>query len=86
MTDEQHTIPGLLRAAAARFGDRARGDRRRRAPQLPSSCWTRSASTAAELVGLGLQPGERVALWAPNSWRWEVAGLAVTYAGGSLVH
>ncbi len=24
-------------------------------------------------------------MWAPNSWRWVVAGLAVTYAGGVLV-
>ena len=30
-------------------------------------------------------PGERAAVWAPNSIDWVVAGLAVTYAGGTLV-
>ena len=36
-------------------------------------------------LALGLHPGERVCVWAPNTWEWVVAGLAVTYAGGVLV-
>ena len=84
MTDEQQTIPGVLRAAAARFGDHPAvidGDVRLSHTELLDAV----RSTAADLIGLGLQAGERVAVWAPNSWRWEVAALAVTYAGGSLV-
>lgn len=83
MTDEQ-TIPGVLRAAAAAHGEHLAvidGETRLSYTELLDAV----RHTAAELIGLGLQPGERVAVWAPNSWRWEVAALAVTYAGGALV-
>jgi acyl-CoA synthetase (AMP-forming)/AMP-acid ligase II len=33
----------------------------------------------------GIEPGDRVAVWAPNSFRWIVAALGVTTAGGVLV-
>ncbi|KAJ1521383.1 hypothetical protein ONE63_003058 [Megalurothrips usitatus] len=36
---------------------------------------------AAGLAALGLQRGDRVAIWAGNSWRWVVAKLAVARAG-----
>ena len=41
--------------------------------------------TAAALGGLGIGPGDRVALWSPNTWHWVVACLAVHYAGAVLV-
>jgi acyl-CoA synthetase (AMP-forming)/AMP-acid ligase II len=41
--------------------------------------------TAAALVAGGLQPGDRVGLWAPNTWEWVVAALATFRAGGVLV-
>ena len=40
---------------------------------------------AAAMIDLGLQPGDRVAIWSPNTWHWVVASLAVHYAGGVLV-
>ncbi|KAE8738230.1 hypothetical protein FOCC_FOCC016303 [Frankliniella occidentalis] len=36
---------------------------------------------AAGLIRLGLQPGDRVALWGPNSWRWIVTKIALARAG-----
>jgi len=75
------TIPGALRAAAEQWPDRAAivdGDTSLSFRQLHR----RARDVAA---GLGLAKGDRVCLWAPNSWRWEVAALAVTYAGGVLV-
>ncbi|KAK3930498.1 Medium-chain acyl-CoA ligase ACSF2, mitochondrial [Frankliniella fusca] len=36
---------------------------------------------AAGLLRLGLQPGDRVALWGPNTWRWIVTKIAVARAG-----
>ena len=45
----------------------------------------RSQATAAAYAELGLGPGDRVVLWAPNSIDWAVAALAVSYAGGVLV-
>jgi acyl-CoA synthetase (AMP-forming)/AMP-acid ligase II len=41
--------------------------------------------TAAGYLALGLEPGDRVCIWAPNSTDWIVAGLAVSYVGGTLV-
>ncbi|MEX2293911.1 MAG: FadD3 family acyl-CoA ligase [Acidimicrobiales bacterium] len=39
----------------------------------------------AALVASGVETGDRVAIWAPNSWRWIVAVLGVFEAGASLV-
>lgn len=41
--------------------------------------------TAAAIAGSGVQPGDRVALWSPNTWHWVVGCLAVHYAGAVLV-
>jgi HIP---CoA ligase len=36
-------------------------------------------------IALGIEPGDRVALWAPNSADWIIAALGVLGAGGVLV-
>ncbi|MEL6981688.1 MAG: AMP-binding protein, partial [Actinomycetota bacterium] len=41
--------------------------------------------TARALVAAGVEPGDSVAVWAPNSWTWVVAGLGACRAGASLV-
>ncbi|MDR3664836.1 MAG: FadD3 family acyl-CoA ligase [Mycobacterium sp.] len=41
--------------------------------------------TAAAMVDLGVQAGDRVALWSPNTWHWVVACLAIHHAGAVLV-
>ncbi|GAC79051.1 Acyl-CoA synthetase (AMP-forming)/AMP-acid ligase II [Gordonia malaquae] len=40
---------------------------------------------AAGLIDLGVQHGERVAVWAPNSHHWPIAALGTHYAGAVLV-
>jgi len=40
---------------------------------------------AAAITGLGIAPGDRVAIWCPNTWHWVVACLAIHYAGAVLV-
>ncbi|MFZ4373313.1 MAG: 3-((3aS,4S,7aS)-7a-methyl-1,5-dioxo-octahydro-1H-inden-4-yl)propanoate--CoA ligase FadD3 [Mycobacterium sp.] len=40
---------------------------------------------AAAIAGLGVAPGDRVAIWSPNTWHWVVACLAIHYAGAVLV-
>ncbi len=41
--------------------------------------------TAAAIAGLGVRPGDRVAIWSPNTWHWVVGCLATHYAGAALV-
>ena len=41
--------------------------------------------TAAAIAGSGVTPGDRVALWSPNTWHWVVACLAIQYAGAVVV-
>jgi acyl-CoA synthetase (AMP-forming)/AMP-acid ligase II len=42
-------------------------------------------TTARALVALGIGHGDRVGIWAPNSWQWAVSALAITYIGAVLV-
>ena len=80
----EQTIPAVLRAAAARFGDHpayVEGDRTVTYTELLSLV----ERTAEVLIDCGACCDDRVVLWAPNSIDWAVAALAVTYAGGVLV-
>ena len=78
------TLPQLLRTAAQRFGDRpayvADGVELSYADLL-----TRVRRAAGGYLELGLQPGDAVCIWAPNSIDWAIHALATTYAGGVLV-
>jgi len=40
---------------------------------------------AAAMINMGLAAGDRVAIWAPNTWHWVVACLATHYAGAVVV-
>src|SRR5438876_7252718 len=74
----------MVRDAAQRFGDAdavVDGDRRVGFAELSDLV----AGAARALVALGLEPGDRAAVWAPNSLEWIVAALGVTTAGGVLV-
>jgi len=78
------TIPAVLRAAAATYGDAAayvEGD----TILTYAALLKRVRRTAAGYRELGLAPGDRVVVWAPNSVDWVVAALSVSYAGGTLV-
>jgi acyl-CoA synthetase (AMP-forming)/AMP-acid ligase II len=78
------TLPSLLRAAAEEFGERpayVEGD----TTLSYAGLLDRVRGVATAYVDGGLEPGDRVAIWAPNSTDWAVAALAVTYAGGTLV-
>jgi len=78
------TLPRVLRSAASRFADRPAvldGD----VTLTFAGLLAEVRETARGYARLGLAPGDRIAVWAPNSWRWQVAALAVSYAGGTLV-
>src|ERR1700731_905693 len=40
---------------------------------------------AAAMIALGVNTGDRVAIWSPNTWHWVVACLATHYAGAAVV-
>jgi acyl-CoA synthetase (AMP-forming)/AMP-acid ligase II len=78
------TIPACLRAAAADEPEVeavADGAVRLTFAQLDAEV-TRFAKAC---VARGLQPGDRAAVWAPNSAGWVVAALGILAAGGVLV-
>jgi acyl-CoA synthetase (AMP-forming)/AMP-acid ligase II len=74
----------MLRDTARRLGDvEAVVDSDRRVPYSELEAMVTQAARA--LVASGVQPGDRVAVWAPNSLEWIVAALGITTAGGVLV-
>jgi acyl-CoA synthetase (AMP-forming)/AMP-acid ligase II len=78
------TIPAMVRDAARRWDDAEAivdGTRRIDFTTLRSLV----DEVARALVASGIECGDRVALWAPNSPEWIVAALGVTTAGGVLV-
>jgi HIP---CoA ligase len=84
MTSQPRTIPQVLDGVAARFSDHdalVTDDRRVTFGQLRDEV----RKAAAAMMALGVEPGDRVAIWSPNTWHWVVACLAIHYAGGVLV-
>jgi acyl-CoA synthetase (AMP-forming)/AMP-acid ligase II len=84
MSASPQTVPGVLRAAAETYGDRAAFVEGGRSVSFTELLDTVRA-TGAGYRARGLRPGDRLVLWAPNSIDWVVAALAVSYAGGTLV-
>jgi acyl-CoA synthetase (AMP-forming)/AMP-acid ligase II len=78
------SIPALLAATAARHGD---------GPAVvdegTTTTWgalrERALDVAGALVASGVEPGDRVAIWAPNGVRWIEAVLGLFQAGATLV-
>lgn len=78
------TIPQLMAAATQAYGDSPaieEGGRRISYRELDQL--RRQAARA--LLALGVQAGERVAVWAPNIWEWIVAATALQSVGAALV-
>jgi HIP---CoA ligase len=83
VTPDASTIPALA-AAAARFGDRLAVDDGESALSY-AELLDQSRSLGAALAASGIQPGDRVAIWAPNCAEWIVALLGLSGAGAVLV-
>ncbi len=78
------TIPAMVRDGARRYADTdAVVDGPRRVSFAELAALVTEAARA--LVAAGIQTGDRVAVWAPNSLEWIVAALGVTTAGAVLV-
>jgi acyl-CoA synthetase (AMP-forming)/AMP-acid ligase II len=87
---EWGTLPGLVQDAAARFGD-AEAVVDRNGPGGTTTRWSfdrlaeEVATATRAVVAQGIEPGDRVAIWAPNCAEWIVAALGAVGAGAVLV-
>ena len=84
MGQDEATIPAIVEAAASRYPQGEAlvdGDVRLTFPHLAEA----ADEAARALVAWGLQPGDRVALWAPNIGEWVVAALGAYRAGAVVV-
>ncbi|HEX4540798.1 MAG TPA: FadD3 family acyl-CoA ligase [Acidimicrobiales bacterium] len=78
------TVPALVAASAERHTDvEALVDETTRLTYAELAPAVHRSAAAAMAVGVG--PGDRVAIWAPNLTEWVVAALGVLSAGGVLV-
>src|SRR6266568_4426922 len=81
------TIPAALARAASEFGDTAAlADPLAGAPRLSyRELSEQVTAVAGALIEAGVEPGDRVALWAPNGCEWVLAALGALGAGAALV-
>nr|WSY54087.1 FadD3 family acyl-CoA ligase [Streptomyces sp. NBC_00886] len=81
---EWGSIPGLVRSSAGRYADAVavvEGRTRISYAELGA----RVERAAAACVAAGLEVGDRVGIWAPNSTDWIVSALGAVSAGAVLV-
>jgi acyl-CoA synthetase (AMP-forming)/AMP-acid ligase II len=78
------TIPRVLARAASLFGDAPAiiEDGRRLSFRALAAA---AGSATAAFMAAGIRPGDRVALWAPNSSEWVIAALGALGTGAILV-
>ncbi|MET0452211.1 MAG: 3-((3aS,4S,7aS)-7a-methyl-1,5-dioxo-octahydro-1H-inden-4-yl)propanoate--CoA ligase FadD3 [Mycobacterium sp.] len=84
MTSGLRTIPAVLDRISDEFSDHPAvitADRQLTYSQL----YAEVRQAAAAMIALGVEAGDRVAIWSPNTWHWVVACLATHYAGGVVV-
>lgn len=78
------TLPALVLEAAQRHGKRIfieDGTTRIDYAGLPAQVFAVSRA----LIAHGIQPGDRVAIWAPNRAEWIIAALGIHCAGAAMV-
>jgi acyl-CoA synthetase (AMP-forming)/AMP-acid ligase II len=78
------TIPALVQENAERFGDAPAiedGDLRLDHVELAAAC--REATRA--FLAAGVEPGDRIGIWAPNLTEWIIAAVGLQGAGAVLV-
>ncbi|WP_431238590.1 3-((3aS,4S,7aS)-7a-methyl-1,5-dioxo-octahydro-1H-inden-4-yl)propanoate--CoA ligase FadD3 [Mycolicibacterium aichiense] len=84
MTSAPRTTPAVLDRMALDFADHdalVTDDRSFTFAELREEV----RRAAAAIIGLGVQPGDKIAIWSPNTWHWVIACLATQYAGAVMV-
>jgi len=79
------TIPAAVDRAATLFGEQTAIAE----PGGPRLSYTelhdRVGAVAAAFIEQGIEPGDRIAIWSPNTYHWVLGALGALYAGGTLV-
>ncbi len=79
------TIPAAMDRAASRFGDQI-AIAEPAGPRLSyREMHDRATGIAAALAAAGIDAGDRVAIWSPNTHHWVLAALGALSAGATLV-
>ena len=78
------TIPSIVAGAAEKYGAAAALEEPGRVLSF-ADLEVQMDRAASAFLNAGLEPGERVAIWAPNSGDWIVAALGVMAAGAAIV-
>jgi acyl-CoA synthetase (AMP-forming)/AMP-acid ligase II len=84
LSEIPNTIPELMEHCAAKFGEREAvidGEARLTFAELAELVWRAQRA----LISFGVEPGDRVAVWAPNTFHWIVAAAAAQSCGAALV-
>ncbi|MDQ1722447.1 MAG: HIP---CoA ligase, partial [Pseudonocardiales bacterium] len=84
MTNDPRTVPAALDRFARQFPDHdalITDDRCFTATELRDEVHR----AAAALIALGVEHGDRVAVWSPNTWHWVIACLGIHHAGATMV-
>jgi HIP---CoA ligase len=84
VVNSPQTVCALLEESSKRYGDRLAvidGTLRMSYAELAAEART----MARALMATGVQPGDRVAVWLPNTAHWLIAALGAHSAGASLV-
>ncbi len=81
---EWGSIPGLVRSSARRFGS---SEALKDGPVVMDFIGLArgAAEVGRALMAVGIEAGDRVAIWAPNVWEWVVAALGTLDIGAVLV-
>ena len=78
------TIPAAARRAADRWPDAPALIEGKRSWTF-AQVWADALSAAAAMVASGLQPGDRVGIWAPNTREWILAALGAHCVGAAII-
>jgi len=79
------TIPAVVRCAAREFGDAEALAEPGGARLSYRELHERVGEVARALIAEGIAPGDRVAVWCPNTTAWVLAALGALTAGATLV-
>jgi acyl-CoA synthetase (AMP-forming)/AMP-acid ligase II len=79
------TVPALLRDAARKWGGKTALKSMREPATSFATLDEQADRFARALIADGAEPGERLGIWAPNSWEWVVAAAGAQRIGGTIV-